>query len=672
MNLFNFKIKGKLLFTTITIIFSLFLITVLIFIYSINIMSNNNIKVFRQNELENKKNVLKEHTKILFDIINNFYEKEFQNNTDTEIIKNQLINVIKNTRYDNEIGYFWINDTTQPIPNMIMHPTDPSLDGKILNDPKYDCAYGEKVNLFTAFVDVCLNYGSGFIDYLWPKPTKDGLTEEQPKLSYVELFKPFSWVIGTGLYIDDIDKAALERTAETKQFIMKILKNVLLVFIFLIFISILIMIVFSNNISKRLFKVTNLAEKIANGDLNIKKMKIKSKDELGALMSSFNKMLYSLNDTLSLVNSAAAQVSTGSMQVAQSSQSLSQGATEQASSLEEITSSVAEISSQIKQNSENAIQVSGLSKQAMKNAESGNKQMQELVTAMSEINKSSGEVKRIVKVIDDIAFQTNLLALNANVEAARAGKYGKGFAVVAEEVRNLASRSAESVQETTTMVEQSMKNIENGNVLVQTTSKQLEEILNSASKVADLVEEIATASKEQTLGLEQINQGLGLIDQITQSNTANAEESASASEELASQAQQLRSIVTKFKLSDNINENIIKDQSLKKLMSEINGELFETQLETDNQENKIKEEEISKELKNKFKEKLNKTKDKKSDNKITRKKPEKLNYIKDSEGQIKISHVDYENIKDIEIKAGTPIINPKKIINLDDEDFERY
>jgi methyl-accepting chemotaxis protein len=563
MDIFSFKIKGKLLFTSITIIFLLFLVTTLIFIYSIYIMSNNDIKVFKQNELENKKKALNEHTEILFDVLNNLYEKDAQNNTDIEKTKDQLITIIKNAKYDNNVGYFWINDITRPIPSMIMHPTDPTLNGKVLDDPKYNCAYGEKVNLFKAFVDVCLKDGSGYVDYLWAKPTKDGLTEDQPKISFVKLFEPFSWIIGTGLYIDDIDKAVLKRSTETKQFIINVLIKILSVFVFLIILSILIMIIFSNNMSNKLFKVTDLAEKIAEGKLDLDKIDLKSRDELGILIASFNKMLYSLNDALNQVDSAASQVSAGSSQIAQSSQSLSQGATEQASSLEEMTSLLTEISSQIKLNSENASQASGLSKQAMENADNGNKQMQELVLAMSEINKSSDEVKRIVKVIDDIAFQTNLLALNANVEAARAGKYGKGFTVVAEEVRNLASRSAESVQETTVMVEQSMKNIENGNILVKTTSKQLEEILNSTSKVSELVGEIATASKEQTHNLEQINQGLDQVDQITQSNTANAEETASASEELASQAQQLKGIISRFKLKKEgtlkIPQEIIKD-----------------------------------------------------------------------------------------------------------------
>lgn len=167
---------------------------------------------------------------------------------------------------------------------------------------------------------------------------------------------------------------------------------------------------------------------------------------------------------------------------------------------------------------------------------------------MSDINSSAEEIRKIVKAIDDISFQINLLALNANVEAARAGKYGKGFAVVAEEVRNLAVRSAGSVQETNRMVNEAIANIGRGNGLVEVTAKQLSEIVEGSAKVATLAEEVATAGKEQAQGLEQITTGLTQIDQVTQSNTASAEESASAAEELSSQSQQLKGMLARFKL----------------------------------------------------------------------------------------------------------------------------
>ncbi len=169
--------------------------------------------------------------------------------------------------------------------------------------------------------------------------------------------------------------------------------------------------------------------------------------------------------------------------------------------------------------------------------------MVKMSTAINEIQKSASETAKIIKVIDEIAFQTNLLALNAAVEAARAGEAGKGFAVVAEEVRNLAMRSAEAAKNTASMIEESVNNSKNGVAISVEVGKVLEEITASNTKVASLVGEIAAASQEQSQGISQVNTAVGQMDKVTQSNAANAEESASASEELSSQAEQLRGMV---------------------------------------------------------------------------------------------------------------------------------
>lgn len=273
-----------------------------------------------------------------------------------------------------------------------------------------------------------------------------------------------------------------------------------------------------------------------------------AKAKLERIAEGLNATIESISDTLAHVNETVEQVSAGSEQVAQASQALSQGATEQASSLEELTASVTEIAGQTKMNADYAVKVDEVSRTSKKGAESGNESMKELIAAMSEINANAEKIRNVIQVIDDIAFQINLLALNANVEAARAGKFGKGFAVVAEEVRNLAVRSAQSVKETTGMIEATIESIGRGNTLVGTTARQLATILEGTDEVAGLAGLVSDASKEQSAGLTQVSVGLGQIDQVTQSNTASAEECAAAAEELSSQAQTLKGMVTRFRL----------------------------------------------------------------------------------------------------------------------------
>ena len=243
------------------------------------------------------------------------------------------------------------------------------------------------------------------------------------------------------------------------------------------------------------------------------------------------------------LTAGAEQTSSASGQVSSASQSLAQGASEQAAAVEEVTSSIEEMASMTKQNASNANEAKSLAANAAEGTDRGTDAMGRMSTAIEDIKKSSDETAKIIKTIDEIAFQTNLLALNAAVEAARAGEAGKGFAVVAEEVRNLAQRSAEAAKDTAEMIEGSVKNADNGVAISTEVATLLDEISGNNRKVNDLVGEIAAASNEQAQGIDQINTAVGQMDQVTQSNAANAEESASASEELSAQAEQLNDMV---------------------------------------------------------------------------------------------------------------------------------
>ncbi len=237
------------------------------------------------------------------------------------------------------------------------------------------------------------------------------------------------------------------------------------------------------------------------------------------------------------------EVTSASGQVSQSSQSLAQGATEQAAGLEETSSSLEQMAAMTKQNADNSQQANTLMQETATVVSGGKHAMEQVQGTINEIKSSSDETAKIVKVIDDIAFQTNLLALNAAVEAARAGEAGKGFAVVAEEVRNLAMRSAEAARNTTDLIRTSQDRSSRGVEVSGEAAKAMEQIAGGAKTAAELISEISAASQEQAQGIDQVNTAVSQMDQVTQKNAANAEESASASEELSAQAESLNDLV---------------------------------------------------------------------------------------------------------------------------------
>jgi len=300
---------------------------------------------------------------------------------------------------------------------------------------------------------------------------------------------------------------------------------------------------FSDNLRE---EVIAAMEKLAQGDLTFS---ISPYDGNDQLRTTLKQVGADLTDLITQIQHVADQIGNGAMQIASSSQSLSEGATHQAASLQEITSSMSQMASQTRNNADSASTASDLSKAAHQAANDGMNQMTAMNQAMDDINESGKNIANIIKVIDEIAFQTNLLALNAAVEAARAGQHGKGFAVVAEEVRNLAARSAKAAQETSSLIENSVSKARHGQDVAEKTSEALTEIVNRIEKVTGLVGEIALASQEQAAGIDQINQGLGQIDRVTQQNTASSEESASASDELSGQANTLRQLLSRFQIS---------------------------------------------------------------------------------------------------------------------------
>jgi len=269
-----------------------------------------------------------------------------------------------------------------------------------------------------------------------------------------------------------------------------------------------------------------------------------------AMSRGVNQLADNMAEVVAKVKGVAAEVHRGADEISTGNANLSQRTEEQSSSLEETASSMEEMTTTVKQNADNAGQANQLAMAARDQAEKGGSVVNQAVKAMSDINDSSKKIADIIGVIDDIAFQTNLLALNAAVEAARAGEQGRGFAVVASEVRSLAGRSATAAKEIKELIQDSVRKVEDGSVLVTQSGQTLEKIVASVKKVSDIVAEIAAASREQSSGIEQVNRAVMQMDELTQQNAALVEEATAASQAMAEQARGLTQMLDRYRVGN--------------------------------------------------------------------------------------------------------------------------
>ena len=307
---------------------------------------------------------------------------------------------------------------------------------------------------------------------------------------------------------------------------------------------------FDNTISRLrnyIGEISHMLEAIAGGDLTAQ-ITQEYVGDFAAIRTSLNDILQRLNSTVGQIVSSAEHVSAGAEQMSVASQALSQGSMEQTGAVEELEETMRSVTSSVKQTAESVQrareQVDGMGSQLAE----GNQRMHEMTGAMREISDSSNEIEKIIKTIEDIAFQTNILALNAAVEAARAGTAGKGFAVVADEVRNLAAKSAEASQSTSALIGRSIAAVNQGTQIAGATARQLEGIVANANGIAETINAIAADAQTQAGAVEQIQDQIGQITGVVQTNSSTAEESAATSQELSAQASVLKQLVKTFRL----------------------------------------------------------------------------------------------------------------------------
>ena len=266
-----------------------------------------------------------------------------------------------------------------------------------------------------------------------------------------------------------------------------------------------------------------------------------TKQALNATVDAFNQVLHEIRSTSGEIDAAGGELRATGLE-------LSKGTTNLAATVEEISATIKMIANQISQNAQAVAEASGLSGQVRERADAGNGLMERLLEGMRAIDGSSREIAKVIKVIDEIAFQTNLLALNASVEAARAGVHGKGFAVVAEEVRNLASRSAQAARETAQLIEDARDKVQHGSQLASSTADALGSIVEGISVVSQRMAAVTDASEQQAEAVHQIDVGMHDIEQVVTRNQRVSEGANETSESLRQYSVALSQLVDSFQL----------------------------------------------------------------------------------------------------------------------------
>lgn len=471
----------------------------------------------------------------------------------TEDAKNRARNVIESLRYDDG-NYLWINDYQARV---LMHPIKPALNGKDLSDLKDP----KGTRIFTEFVNVVKADGAGFVEYYWPKP---GSENPVLKLSYVKGFQDWGWIVGSGIYVDDVDSIFMD--IATKNILITLVVSLLMIGFSLIV---------SGTIRDSIAQFKSVLTEI-HVDGNMKKrLAIKGGDEIGAIAVMVNGLLDAFKKILEEVSQTGVQLSQVSSSMREKSEESASKVEKMHSETQMVAAAVTEMTAASQEVAQNAAGAAEQAKEANKHAKEGNLVVSSTMSSIQELaeevknasdvigklSEDSDRIWSIVEVIKGIADQTNLLALNAAIEAARAGEQGRGFAVVADEVRSLAQKTQDSTQEIQEMIsnvqrrateavsvmELGQKKVVSSVSSAEDTRVALEKINASISAILDMNYQIATAAEEQTATTEEINNSIINIKMAAEFNGQLASEASGLSGQVDVLTKDLEAKTSKFK-----------------------------------------------------------------------------------------------------------------------------
>lgn len=471
----------------------------------------------------------RQHVEIAHGLLTWAHAQETSGTLTREQAQAQALQAIGQLRYD-EQEYFWINDMH---PRMVMHPFAPQLNGQELSN--YQDPNG--LPLFQTMVELVRSQGKGFVHYQWTRPGQQTAVD---KVSYVQGFAPWGWVIGSGIYVDDVEAAFVRQAGWVVTCVL--LTMALGGYLFFSFYRVM---------DGGLRETRRHLRAMTKGDLTTSPSPW-GKDEAAQLMIELHEMQESLRSMVWQVRGSSDEILHSAQEIASGSLDLSRRTEHAAANLQESASAMEEIASTVAHNTDYTQQAAQQAHHNASSAQQGGQVMEQVIGTMDGIHQASNKIADIIGTIDSIAFQTNLLALNAAVEAARAGEQGRGFAVVAAEVRNLAGRSADAAKQIKQLINDSVYKIEGGTVVVRQAGQSIGEIVSSSQQVNRLLNEVASGAREQNQGIAQIGQSLHDLDRMTQQNAALVEETVAAAAAMRDQAHTLAQAVARFQMPQSM------------------------------------------------------------------------------------------------------------------------